>query len=316
MPEYPWVVGSRGLLGRALIRKIPEYHDASPIPWGDPRAAEIALRRTARAYATRDLTTWCIIWAAGAGVVGVSEAAAKAELEQFRLAIRAIREHLPPGRGVFFLSSSAGGVYAGSSGPPFDEETEPCPISQYGHLKLAMERVAIDVLGGFCSVVIGRFANLYGPGQNLQKSQGLISKLCLHTLTRRALNVYVPLETMRDYLYVEDAATLTLATIRRATTSPNERPTVRVLASQEPATVARLIDLITRQSHHRPLISIAVDANASFQVRDLRVRTRYSDEYSSFPRTSLPVGVAKVFRDVSDLLQAGALSLDNTQWSR
>lgn len=308
MPESPWIVGSGGLLGQAMVKLARQPFIAQPVRWHQPVEAARSLEAAARDYATSNPASWTVIWAAGAAVVGTSQQSARAELDQFRTTILAVRRHLPAGRGTFFLSSSAGGVYAGSTGPPFDEGSTPRPISPYGHLKLNMERAAIEVLGDFCSVVIGRFSNLYGPGQNLQKSQGLISQLCRHTLTRKALNIYVPLETMRDYLYVDDAAALALAAIDTATAAGPADPTVRILASEEPATVARLIDLINRQSHHRPLISVGVSSHASSQVRDLRLRSRYVEDRRSLRRTTLNVGVSAVFRKTAELLQAGAFA--------
>ncbi len=291
----------------SLCDKFATPSVAPPVPWDRPRDATRLLENAARDYAGWGPNNWSVIWAAGAAVVGTSETSASAELDQFHSTILAIKRHLPQGRGVFFLSSSAGGVYAGSAGPPFDETSVPSPISPYGRLKLDMERLTVELLGGFCKVVIGRFSNLYGPGQNLKKSQGLISQLCVHTLTRKALNIYVPLETLRDHLYVDDAATLTLAATRAATAGTAD-PIVRVLASHEPATVARLIDLINRQSHHRPLISVGVNRDAFFQVRDLRLRSRYAEEQQALRRTTLSVGVAKVFRSTAELLRAGAFA--------
>ena len=50
------------------------------------------------------------------------------------------------------------------------------------------------------AVLVGRIANLYGPGQNLAKPQGLVSQLCLANLTGQPLSIYVSLDTLRDYL--------------------------------------------------------------------------------------------------------------------
>ena len=64
-------------------------------------------------------------------------------------------------------------------------------------------------------LLVGRISNLYGPGQNLAKPQGLVSQLCRAQLTRQPLSVYVSLDTMRDYLYVDDAAAMVVAATRR-----------------------------------------------------------------------------------------------------
>ena len=54
--------------------------------------------------------------------------------------------------------------------------------------------------------VLGRLANVYGPGQTLGKPQGLLSQLCLADATGRPLPVFVSMDTIRDYLYAGDAA--------------------------------------------------------------------------------------------------------------
>ena len=125
----------------------------------------------------------------------------------------------PAGNG-FFLASSAGGVYAGASGPPFTEHTEPAPISAYGRAKLRSEEIATEfAVRTSTALLVGRLANLYGPGQNLDKPQGLVSQLCLAQLTRQPLTVYVPLDTMRDYLFVDDAAAMAVAGLGAVTAS-------------------------------------------------------------------------------------------------
>ena len=124
-----------------------------------------------------------------------------------------------PGRGHgLFLASSAGGVYAGSTGAPFTEHTPPAPISPYGLAKLRSEEVAtaFAVRTG-TALLVGRLANLYGPGQDLDKPQGLISQLCRAQLTRQPLSVYVSLDTRRDYLFVDDAAAMAVSALGAVT---------------------------------------------------------------------------------------------------
>jgi UDP-glucose 4-epimerase len=308
--DVAYVIGAGGLLGQSVVRHVPtdNLFLGSRVPWRRTDEATEVLGANIMRYAQAAGARWTVIWCAGAAVVATDEAAAAAELAQFRVAAAHIRRFLPAGRGVFFLTSSAGGIYAGSAGVPFDEESPPAPVSPYGRLKLSMELAALDELQGHCHVVIGRFSNIYGAGQDLSKQQGLISQLCLHALTRRALNVYVPLETIRDYLYVDDAAALVLSAVERAHRHPAESSSLRVMASGEPATVARLVGLTDRLSHHRSLIAVGVHPSSAFQVRDLRFRSRHQDEQRGLVRTGLTVGVAQVFRHTARLLGDGALS--------
>jgi UDP-glucose 4-epimerase len=303
--DPPWVIGSGGLLGQALVRREPDAFRGLAVPWERPDEATHTLRTSAERYAQLVSNQWTVIWAAGAAVVSTDERVAAIELEQFRAVVSAVRTYLPAGRGVFFLSSSAGGIYAGSSGAPFDEGSSAAPLSAYGRLKLAMEKVAVETLSEHCQVSIGRFSNLYGPGQNLQKAQGLISQLCVHSLTRKALSIYVPLETMRDYVYVEDAAALASTAVESARRRSPMGTSMRVLASGEAATVARIISLVGRQQGHRSLISLGNNASSAVQVRDLRLRSLHQEEQRGAVRTTLAVGVTKVFQETLGLLRRG-----------
>ena len=181
----------------------------SPVPWADPVAATQALGADLSRFVTEaGQQDWALVWAAGCGVVATGRSDLQAETNLLERFLSGVRRQHPQGDGAFFLASSAGGVYAGSSKPPFSELTTPRPLSAYGEAKLEQEELATRILGNTVPVIVGRLSNLYGPGQNLAKAQGLVSLLCLAAATRRALNLFVPLDTLRDYLYVDDAAVM------------------------------------------------------------------------------------------------------------
>ncbi|MDD2859040.1 MAG: SDR family oxidoreductase, partial [Candidatus Nanopelagicales bacterium] len=227
-----WTIGAGGLLGRAITRRLPAGFDPGPIAWDDPQQAAEQLRAAAAQFLdTAGQGRWAIIWAAGNAATASTEADAAAELATFTALIDAIVEARPRGHGAFFLSSSAGGVYAGSSSPPFDATSPTHPLSPYGELKRAQEDLARERLAGTCSVVIGRIANLYGPGQNLEKLQGLISRLALATVTKQPINMFVSLDTMRDYIYSDDAAAIVVHWVHRALDAPAPQAHVVVIAS-------------------------------------------------------------------------------------
>ena len=48
-------------------------------------------------------------------------------------------------------------------------------------------------------VLIGRIANLYGPGQNLGKAQASCRSSAPRELERRPIAIWVSLDTLRDY---------------------------------------------------------------------------------------------------------------------
>ncbi len=170
-----WVIGQGGLLGRAVARRSGALYEPGPIPWREPTQARETLHHHARGLevAARG-GPWRVIWAAGSATTSTSRKDAFGELEPLEGLLMGLRGALPSGRGCFFLTSSAGGVYAGASEPPFTTRTAPVPLSPYGELKLAQEAAAAETLAGVVPVIIGRVSNLYGPGQNLDKLQGLI----------------------------------------------------------------------------------------------------------------------------------------------
>ncbi len=185
------------------------------VPWSEPAAAVPALD----AGAVRMLASgapWTDRLAPAPASVGTSRPSwtALAAHAGFldRLSARLAVPSAP--RGALFLASSAGGVYAGAAGSPFTELTETRATSPYGEAKLAAEGLVEDFARRTgTATVVGRIANLYGPGQDMSKPQGLISQLCLNQLRRRPISIYVSLDTARDYLYVDDCAAMVLATL-------------------------------------------------------------------------------------------------------
>jgi UDP-glucose 4-epimerase len=294
-----WVIGQGGMLGSALAERAGPHvalFPADPIPWADPQAAqEVLTEQTGRFLQASDDGAWAILWAAGASVVASGERGVDAELAMLTALVEAVAGASPRGRGAVFLASSAGGLYAGSRQPPFDDRTDPQPISPYGELKWAQEQRAVAALGGRVPLVIGRLANLYGPRADAGKAQGLVSQLCLATARRQPLNLYVSMDTVRDYLYVDDSADMAWHLIDRAVQEQPAEPVIAVLASGQPTTVAHVIATVQNVAHRRVPLALGTHPSARHQVVDLRLVPS-----AGLPaaRTPLPSGVKRVFDSV------------------
>lgn len=296
-----WTIGGTGLLGSALVRRQHSRFDPGPIDWSHPDRARGQLVNGVREFAHRtDGHPWRILWAAGSATVATDSDRAGEELAAVQSLVQALEDHGPTGPGTFFLASSAGGVYAGSSPAPFHRDSPITPISPYGHLKAAQES-AVGRLASRHRVVIGRIANLYGPAQRLNKAQGLISLLVHAAATRQSLNIFVPLDTMRDYIYVDDAA----AAIDTACERVREPGlTVEVIASGRPETIGHVIRLVELVTKRRVPVAPGQDPSARHQVRDLRLVPSISID----DPTSMPVGIHAIFADVLHRLQQRRLS--------
>ena len=111
-------------------------------------------------------------------------------------------------RFVFF--SSGGTVYGKRTDmQPFKETDAMNPISYYGWSKQMMENsiqfmnrtVGLDYL-------VLRPSNAFGPGQNLNGKQGLVAQAIGKLLKNEEIEVWGDGSAVRDYIYVDDLATI------------------------------------------------------------------------------------------------------------
>lgn len=315
VPDSPltWVVGAGGLLGGALAARIRRsggvvHHEM--VPWVDPDRSVPALSAGLARVAARSEALgvpWRVAWCAGAGVTATSENALRDEVRVFARFLEALAAIGPAPPGALFVASSAGGVYAGSSGPPFTERHVPRPTSAYGEAKLAMEQAAAsfaDATG--IPVLVGRIANLYGPGQNLGKAQGLISHICRAHLRGQPISIYVPLDTVRDYLFVDDCAAMISDALDIL--DPDSGCILKILASQQGTTVAALLGECMRVFKRRPRVVLGVSDSAMFQARDLRLMSVVLPALDRRTLTPLPVGICATVAGQLRSMQVARLS--------
>lgn len=294
-----WIVGRGGLLGSAFARAIDQKFVELPVPWENHDAAvevlDANLDRFIRFAGNHD---WSIIWAAGSSVVGSTAGQLATETSVFSHFVKTMRNSRPSGRGALFLSSSAGGIYAGSAHPPFSESTTPRPLSPYGETKLTQEEILKVTLEEHVPLVIGRFSSLAGPGQNLRKQQGLISQLCRAAVTRQSLSVFVPMETLRDYLYVDDAAAMALRLVESAIYQQPSTPVLRNISSQRPVSVCAVLRTVQQVAHRTVRVALGTSPSSKYHARDLRLRTHFPHDFRSVAITPFPVIVKRVYDDV------------------
>jgi UDP-glucose 4-epimerase len=321
---YAWVIGARGLLGGATSAAISRRPDwvllpAEPLPWSDDaslaEAASASADRlmTAAAMDATGTADWAVLWVAGNAVTSTPPAAIEHELRQLRLVLDAVgtaaTRHGSAEAGAVFYASSAGGVYGGSAHPPFDEQSTPVPISGYGRFKLDAEAslTAFSESSGV-SVLAGRIANLYGPGQKLGKMQGLISHLAKAQFSPKPASIFVPLETMRDYIFVRDCAELVLdcvTRLREVTVSHGRTQAVKNLATGQAVTISNLLGHIRSLAKANPNVMLGYSAEASMQGLDLRITSTVWPDLDRRQLTSLPAGIKATMDDVLAHIQSG-----------
>src|SRR5450759_5347241 len=288
------------------------WRPSEPIEWSATGAGAVELRQRAGEFlGVVGDRPWSVAWCAGAGITGTSENALRLELAALRETLDALAD-APRGRdGAFFFASSAGGVYAGVGAPPYDESSPVRPFAAYGQAKLDGEALvtAWSQQTGTPSL-IGRIANLYGPGQNLAKAQGLISQICRTHLTGQPLSIYVSLDTLRDYFFAPDCAGLIvegLARLRRESSATHSSVVTKILASQRAITIGAVIGEMRRIVKRSPRVVLGASPVSAMQAKDLSLRSRVWPDLDRRTLTPFPVGVAITAADLLRRLQVGWL---------
>lgn len=310
-----WVVGARGLLGAAVLREISsrdDWHpvDAAPLPWAGTAFADTVAENVAlllETAKTRD-EDWAVIWAAGAAVTNSTVEQLEIELGQLRHVVdRVVGESdaiESAERGMFFYASSAGGIYGGSAEPPFSEATEPRPLGLYGTYKLKAEDLIRAAGGGMLRTLSGRISNLYGPGQRLDKMQGLISHLAVAQFGPRPASIYVPLDTVRDYLFVTDASAMIADSLELLRRQPAGTDVVKIFSSGTGTSIASLLGYFRTLSKSHPHVMLGASPAASLQGRDLRLTSRVWSEVDRREFVTLPAGIGATMDDIIRRMQA------------
>lgn len=316
MTTRHWVVGGRGLVGSAVVRLLSasgnEVIASPPVRWGSPHThADLAAGLQSVVHGSEQ---WQVLWCAGASVTGSSRLELDAELADLRSFVDEIQRLAPSDRdrGSIVFASSAGGVYGGASGAPFDEYSATVPLGEYGATKLRAEQalMALSSETGL-RVLVARIANVYGPGQNLGKQQGLISRLCVAALTRTTVPVYVSLDTLRDYIFVDDCAELIVACARRLAGAGGEskRSHIKVIATGRGESIAAVLSHFRLAGVAPPAIYPATSPSSALHGADLRLRSRYWTDLDGLVATTLPAGIARTIEDMRRTrLQPGLLA--------
>jgi UDP-glucose 4-epimerase len=314
-----WVIGRGGLLGSHVLQALPwevpglaAWNPGEPkISWGNlPRALsdlDDHVERFSREVAAGP-RSWAVVWCAGAGVVGTTAEALAEETACFERVLLLLRERLPDLPGQVILASSAGGVYGNNRSQPLTEDSLCLPISDYGRNKLRQERLLQDWASDRANVstLIARISNLYGPGQNLNKPQGLIAHISRSLLHHTPVHVYVSLDTVRDYVYVTDCAAHLLRCLDRLRRLPRAN-IVKIFSAGETVTIAAILAAFARIAKGHPRIICSAGPARSLQPVRLQFQSTVWTDLPAPTRTDLAVGIQRVHQHLLSLFQEGRL---------
>ena len=298
-----WVLGSTGLVGSALCRELrrqgtPLFAPADRLRWG--REAELVSQLAAAAHAFAERADaderWEVYWAAGVGTMSSLISDLALETRTLALLLRLIESEpvLMAKPGALAFASSAGAIYAGSRNEIITEQTAPAPTTAYAHEKLKQEGLvssfALDT--SQTTALLARISTIYGPGQSTGKQQGLLAHIARCTVRNQPIQIYVPFDTIRDYIAVDDAAAVMVASLRVS----SQRPCVltKIVASEHPTTIAEIISIFKRITRRAPKIVTSANRLSSLYSRSVQFQSVQIPECIPHSKTSLMIGISQV----------------------
>jgi len=247
-----WVIGSGGMLGKALFAELVQsehrlFNPAIQFNWSDPNVAREQLKQvTARFSSQAEKGSWKIYWAAGTGNMHSSKEELQVETTLLEILISSLLHdtNLNLNAGTFVFASSAGAIYAGAPEGIITESTDPTPINAYGRTKLAQESLInkLNKSGQGATVIACRISTLYGFKAKDGKQQGLIAEMVRRILTNEVVHIYVPLETMRDYISVNNAAKQMIEAKELFEKTPGIH--LKIIASGVSSSVAQILTIV------------------------------------------------------------------------
>ncbi len=298
-----WVLGSRGLLGSALCRSLHRngtelFSPAAHFRWGSEAELATQVVAAVRAFADRASAAgpWEIYWAAGVGTMTSAENELAPETHMLSLLLRSVESEsrLTAIPGGFAFASSAGAIYAGSSAYNITEDTTDAPTTAYAREKLRQEGLvrSFALANRRTTALLARFSTLYGPGQSFGKKQGLVAHIARCILRNQAIQIYVPLDTIRDYIVADDAAAAMGTALR--STSEKPRVLIKIIAAERPTTIAEIISVFRKITRRPPRIVTRTSKLSSFYSRRMLFRSVVLQGCAQAPKTSLLVGISQV----------------------
>ena len=310
-----WIIGGGGLLGSALSRVLRRdgtdlFSPGERFCWGNEPKLELQIAEAVRAFATKAGTSgqWEIYWAAGVGTMSSTEAVLRPETQALSALIHQVssQPQLMETHGVMVLASSAGAIYAGATDDVITENTLPVPTTAYAREKLKQEDLVRTFILGNRGVaaLIARISTLYGPGQAIGKQQGLIAHIARCVLRNQPIQIFVPFDTIRDYIAADDAAAAMIATYR--TTSDKPDFLTKIIASEQPTTIAEIIATFKKIARRPPRIVTSATRLSNVYSRRVQFRSVAVPEYAPQPKISLLVGVAQVLSAERDAYTRGS----------
>jgi UDP-glucose 4-epimerase len=240
--------------------------------------------------------SWQIYWAAGVGTMSSTEEELVLETRVLLKLLNLVESQpeLVNTTGCFAFASSAGAIYAGSADDIITENTTIAPTTAYAHEKLRQENLLSSFANtnSMVTVFLARITTLYGPGQASGKRQGLLAEIARRILRNQPIKIYVPFDTIRDYIYADDGAAKIITATHAI--SGKKGIFIKIIASEQPTTIAEIISIFKRITRRIPRVVTSASKLSTIYTRRIQFQSITMLANEQAISTSLVVGIAQV----------------------
>jgi UDP-glucose 4-epimerase len=312
-PDLALVIGQGGLIGKSVGTKLRNLLAVFDCPrginWNSQTSALTDLENVILDFFREvDGRSWAIFWCAGKGSFNSTAIQMSNELELFsRFLDKVAGQENRNGRVVFV--SSAGGVYGSKCDGLIDGSTPTAPNSDYGMSKLQQEEtLRLFSIRTHIKSVICRLSTVYGSGQDMHKSQGLITHLCLSSMLRRHADIFVSLSTSRNYVFNQDAGRLIIESgLQSDAQFVGQDVSVHRISAPQSHSIAEVVNAVEIVYKRKIMTANRIDYRSvnyapRFDISCSVVNTEMDNVY-----TPLLIGIHDVKQDLLMQLQAGKL---------
>ena len=312
-PDFSLVIGQGGLIGRSVQNELRKSFHVFDYPqginWHSQESARVNIEAVIIDFfrAVGD-GRWIIFWCAGKGTFNSSANQMSNELDLFSEFLNKVASQESRNGRVVFISS-AGGVYGSNWNGLINGHTPVAPNSEYGMSKSRQE----ESLKSFSAQthiksVICRLSTVYGSGQDMHKSQGLITHLCFSSMLRRPANIFVSLATSRNYLFNQDAGRLILnAGLQPNVYFESQEFSIHRIVAPQSHSIAEIINTVEVVYKRKILTANRIDYRSNNYASRFDISCSLPKTETEKIYTPLLVGINDVKQDLLMQLQSGRL---------
>ena len=312
-PDFSLVIGQGGLVGRSVQNELRKSFDVFDYPlsinWHSQESARVNIGAVIQDFfrVVGD-GRWIVFWCAGKGTFNSSATQMSNEFDLFSEFLNKVASQESRNGRVVFISS-AGGVYGSDWNGLINGLTPVAPNSEYGMSKFRQE----ESLKSFSAQtdiksVICRLSTVYGSGQDMHKSQGLITNLCFSSMLRRPANIFVSLATSRNYLFNQDAGRLILeAGLQANVYFESQEFSIHRIVAPQSHSIAEIINKVEMVYKRKILTANRIDYRSTNYAPRFDISCSLPNTEAEKIHTPLLVGINDVKQDLLMQLQEGKL---------